>query len=581
MRPGMKIAIVAALVAGSLLPGAVPEAGAGGAFTFHGSGYGHGLGMSQWGAYGLAKMGWSYGQILTHFYRGTQVELPSLPASIRVGLASERTLVHLTAKDGPVRIWERANLVGRIPTGATWTVGAKPDGFDVIDGAGSTVGGHRWGGRHTSLVLTYARTGSRVFIPEADLTWYDGFDYARGSIEIDLYDCADGCDERLIARLGMDEYLYGLGEVPASWPVETLKAQAIAARSYAAYAITRYGLRGDCGCHLTDGAGDQTYMGYDRESGAMGDRWVAAVDATSGEAVTYEGSVIQAFYAASDGGHSENVEDVWHGGNDAMAIPWLSGVCDPGESTQANPWTDWERPMDAATVTARLAPYTGAIGTVASFDQIARGVSGRIITVRVIGGGGSDVISGLQLRSGLGLPDDRVWINVDRTISGEIRERYDDLMCKPGLPVSPTTSVPGGSQQLFVDSGLYRNDGLDLTVWLQGVIDEEYRSLEAGAGILGVPTAMVSDLSGLRAASCPSCKRAVFAGGRIYGSATTGAYGLWDPVLATYLANGGAGGWLGFPLTRVRDRPDGGVMARFEHGSIRCPAGAPCGSIAA
>ena len=580
MRPGMKITVVLALSVGTILPIVQPQAVAGAGFTFHGSGYGHGLGMSQWGAYGMAKMGWSHHRILRHFYQGTEVQRPRLPAAVRIGLTTDRSVVHLTAKGGPVSIWERATLVGRIPGGQTWTVAAKPNGFAVKDASRSLVRGRRWGDRATPLVLTYENTGSRVFIPEADAIWYEGFEYARGSIEIDLHDCADGCDERLIARLGMDEYLYGLGEVSASWPVETLRAQAVAARSYAAYAIKRYGLRTDCACHLTDGAGDQTYMGYDRESGTMGDRWVAAVKATSGEAVTYGGSIIQAFYAASDGGHSENVEDVWHGGNDAMAIPWLSGVCDPGESTEANPWTDWERPMDAATVTTRLAPYTGSIGTVTSFDQMVRGVSGRIVTVRVIGSGGSDVISGLQLRAGLGLPDDRVWINADRTISGQIRERYDRLMCAPGLPVSETKTVPGGAQQLFTESGLYRNGRLDLTVWIKGSIDEEYRELGAGAGILGVPVAKVGPLSGIRAASCASCQRAIFARGRIYRSAATGAHGLWGLILETYLANGGASGWLGFPLTRVRDRPDGGVRARFENGSIRCPAGAPCESVA-
>ena len=92
---------------------------------------------------------------------------------------------------------------------------------------------------------------------------------------------------------------------------------------------------------------------------ADGERWVAAVTDTAGEVVTYGGSVIQAFYAASDGGYSEDVEDVWHGGNPAFAIPYLRGVCDPGEDTTANPWTDWTRTFSASNlVPARRTPAT-------------------------------------------------------------------------------------------------------------------------------------------------------------------------------------------------------------------------------
>ncbi|MEX0984176.1 MAG: SpoIID/LytB domain-containing protein [Actinomycetota bacterium] len=583
MRRAIITSIVAILSGTAMLPSA-PPAAAGGSFTFDGSGYGHGLGMSQWGAYGLAKMGWTHGRILRHFYQGTKVErAPEVPDRIRVGLTTGRTVVHLGAQGGPVRIWEGKagrRLAGKIPGGATWTVTAKADGFAIRDGAGRLVGERRWGGPAVSLTVTYERDGARVFIPEADSIWYDGFAYARGSIEIDLYDCTSGCRERLIARVSMQDYLYGLGEVPASWPRASLRAQAVAARSYATYAIVRYGLRSDCACHLTDGSGDQTYIGYDRESGSMGDRWLAAVDATAGQAVTFGGRVIQAFYAASDGGHSENVEDVWHAGNDAFAIPWLRGVCDPGESTSANPWTAWERTFDAASVTSRLGPYTGPIGTVSAFDRITRGSSGRIVTLRVLGTGGSRTITGTQLRAGLGLPDDRVWINADRTISGPIRERYDQLMCAPGLPSSPTTQVPGGVQQLFTGGGLYRNGSKGFTVWIKGAIDDEYRAVGTGSGVLGVPTTKVRDLSRARAVSCTNCKVLDFVGGRIYWKGVTGAHALWGPVLRAYLDEGGAGGWLGFPLTRVLERADGGVRARFEHGAIRCATPKTCVAVA-
>ena len=258
--------------------------------------------------------------------------------------------------------------------------------------------------------------------------------------------------------------------MPSSWPAEALRTQAVAARTFATYKIKRYGLRSACDCHLLDGASDQVYVGWNKESGADGDRWVAAVVGTAGEVVTYQGSVIQAFYAASDGGYSEDVEDVWHGGNPAYAIPYLRGVCDPGEYTSANPWTDWTRSFTASSLSSRLAPYTGAIGTITRFRDIQRGESGRIVSAIAHGTAGTGSVEGDELRRALGLPDARVWINSDRNIVGAVRAKYDDVMCRPGLPRSIVVALDHGSRQLFQRGGIYRNGQVDLTIWLKGAI---------------------------------------------------------------------------------------------------------------
>ena len=323
--------------------------------------------MSQWGAYGMAKDGWGYRRILTHFYSGTRVVDATLPSKVRVGLTRGRSTIQLTARSGPVELWldrPGATFVARIPGGQTWTVSAAPAlrKYAIRDGAGALVTGARVGGPARPLFVTY-RDGARVFVPEADEVWHEGFAYAYGFLEFDLYACPSHCVERLTIELPLERYLRGLGEMPSSWPGGALRAQAVAARTFATYKIRRYGLRSDCDCHVEDGAGDQVYVGWSKESGPDGERWVAAVTDTAGEVVTYGGSVIQAFYAASDGGYSEDVEDVWHGGNPAFAIPYLRGVCDPGEDTTANPWTDWTRTFSASNLSSRLSPYTGDIGT--------------------------------------------------------------------------------------------------------------------------------------------------------------------------------------------------------------------------
>lgn len=566
------IVVVAVVVSGSV-------ANAADTFRFHGSGYGHGIGMSQWGAYGLANKGWSYQHILTHFYSRTRVVHSStLPKKIRVGLTSGRTKIHLAARNGPVRLWLEGpgtTFVAKIPRGQTWTVSAARGSrtYAIRDQTGALVGGVRWGGPARPLFATFADTGALAFVPEADEVWHRGFTYAYGFLEFDLLGCADRCVERLTIELPFERYLRGLGEMPSSWPAAALRAQAVGARTFATYKIRQYGLRSDCDCHLLDGAGDQVYVGWDKEVGTDGTRWVAAVNQTAGEVVTYNGSVIQAFYAASDGGYSENVEDVWHGGNPAYAIPYLRGVCDPGEYTSANPWTDWTRSFTASSVSSRLGPYTGGIGTITRFTNVRRGVSGRIVSAIARGTAGSAAVAGSELRSALGLPDGRVWINTDRNIVGAVRGKYDALMCRPGLPRSSVLGLSHGSRQLFQLGGIYRNSQVDLTVWLKGAIHDEYLGAGGASGRLGLPVSGAVRPALMHAAqTCSSCRRIVLEGGRIYFKAGLGAHALWGPVLTAYLGRGGAQGELGYPTTRVQ-RVNGMSQASFEHGTIACANG--------
>lgn len=571
VRALLAVAVAAAIVATG------PIAIAADTFRFRGSGYGHGIGMSQWGAYGLAQRGWGYRRILTHFYRGTQVQASStLPRRIRVGLTSGRSTIHLTARhrgvdlllDGP-----NGSFVARLPAGETWTVSrAKNEArFAIRNADDRLVGGRRWGGPASPLFATWA-DGGRVFVPEADDIWRQGFTYAYGFLEFDLVGCGARCSLRLTNELPFESYLRGLGEMPSGWPADALRAQAVAARTYATFGIRRSGLRSSCDCHLSDGAGDQVFVGWTKESGVDGERWAAAVTATTGEVVTYGGSVIQAFYAASDGGYSENVEDVWHGGDPDYAIPYLRGVCDPGEYTSANPWTDWTRSFTASGVTLRLSPYTGGIGTIRRFTDARRGESGRIISVLARGSTGSARVTGSELRSALSLPDGRVWINENRNIVGSIRTAYDGLMCRPGLPRSPVASFDHGSRQLFAVGGIYRNSRVGLTLWLKGALHTEYLRVGGAGGRLGLPVSRPrSGTSG--PTTCSSCRRLVLEGGRIYSKDGAGTHALWGRLLSAYLDRGGAAGALGYPTTGIRLR-DGVRTALFEHGSIACSGGA-------
>jgi SpoIID/LytB domain protein len=471
---------------------------AAGEFTFFGSGFGHGLGMSQWGAFGLARQGWGASRILTHYYSGTRVAKATPPVDrLRVGLAQGERSVRVEAQEGDVelRLGERSGeLVATVPSGQTWRVRVAGDRYRILDAGGATVG--RVGGPQTPLVAVYEDAGARVRVPEA------GHTYARGWIEFGLYDCGDACTMRLVLLVAPHQYLYGLGEVPSSWPAPALAAQAIAARTYAFTKAAASQHRPVCDCALYASSFDQVYVGWDKESGLDGDRWVAAVDATKNEVVMEAGEPIQAFYMSSSGGFTEDNENVWGG----APIDYLRGVCDPGDYTDDNPNATWELTVPAPDVTQALSL---GIGTVTSFANPQRGVSGRIISVMVQGENGSAAVSGTELRSALGLRDDRVWIDRNRQIVGQIRAKYDALGCSPGLPTSREVAVAGGSRQTF----------------------------EAAT---------------------------------IYLSADAGAHEVRDPVLAAYLDEGGPGGHLGFPVTDVRRLANGKLRSRFEHGTITC-----------
>jgi uncharacterized protein with LGFP repeats len=177
------------------------------------------------------------------------------------------------------------------------------------------------------------------------------------------------------------------------------------------------------------------------------------------------------------------------------------------------------------------------------------------------------------MKAAFGWYDQRVWVNSNRTISGPIREMYDKLGCRPGLPSSPIRTVQGGAEQYFANGGLYRNGAAGLTVWLRGSIDHEFRALDAVRGVLGVPLGAPERIAARSGSGCASCTRVSFENGRIYASNGTGAHALWGNVLTSYLGHGGAGGTLGLPTSRVRPRPAGGVRASFQHGGIVCHQG--------
>jgi stage II sporulation protein D len=203
----------------------------------------------------------------------------------------------------------------------------------------------------------------------------------------------------------MDSYIRGVvaGEMPSSWPTEALKAQAVAARTYAL--ATR----------KTDGEFDQypdtrsqVYRGVTGESV----RSDAAVRSTAGRVLTYAGVPAVTYYFSTSGGHTENVEYSFVG---SLAKPWLVGVPDPYDTQ--SPYHRWTVRTSAASLDRAL----GAPGSFKRLRVLRRGVSPRVVRARVIGTRGSRVLTGPQVRAALGLRD--TWFTHYRVGSSANRAR--------------------------------------------------------------------------------------------------------------------------------------------------------------
>jgi SpoIID/LytB domain protein len=529
-------------------------------FTFHGSGWGHGVGMSQYGAFGLARKGWGYQRILKHYYRGVRIREVSAP-TLRIGLVDSEDVMQLKALGGAVRLRVGSSTVGQIPDGETWTLRVVADKYVIRDKDDVNVG-PPVGGPAQHLFAVYTGTGARVHIPQA------GHTYNRGVVEFNIH----AGMLRAIAVLSTQQYLYGLGEVPSSWPTVALRAQATAARTYALEKVTGAGQNnGTCNCGLVDTVADQNYVGYDKEGGFLGSRWVAAVDATNGDVMRSEGALIKAFYSSSSGGYTEHSENVF-----VEKLRYTRATCDPGDYVEENSNRVWKTgPLSAESVTSSLASSTGDIGTIKGFRKYVRGPSDRIIEVTVVGESGEEVLDGEDLRAELGLKSTRFWVNRNLNVTGAIRMRYDSVGCRPGSPRTGRRSATDGSYQRFENGTIYRSDHPRATVWLRGAVHEKYRSRREWAGTLKWPT---TSTRRLRLGTCRRwrCSRTNFERGGIYSKSKPGVglHLLSGPVFRHFVQQGGLRHF-GFPVTDSV-RSNGSSSAKFERGTIRCDTMGRC-----
>jgi stage II sporulation protein D len=332
-----------------------------------GAGYGHGVGMSQYGAYGFAKRGFAYPAILAHYYTGTTLG-PTADRSVRVLL-----------RDGARSVLFRG-------AGSACGAGLKPTKGYVAKRKGSGVVVRTKKGR------LIARCGAALTAAGAPAVIVSGKGTYRGALEVR----ASGSALQAINVVGIEDYIRGVisKESPSSWPIEALKAQAVAARSYA----LSTGVRGGT-FDVYDDTRSQVYAGVGAETAKTNQ----AVDATRLQVVLYAGRIAQTFFFSTSGGHTENNE-LSSLGFGQPPVPYLRGVDDPYEAEAASPYSRWKRKFSVARMNAALRSI-GLRGKLKNVAVGQRGTSPRIVRANLIGSGGTTTINGPQLRSALGLPD--------------------------------------------------------------------------------------------------------------------------------------------------------------------------------
>lgn len=366
----------ALLAAGTGLAVTAPGAGAASTLVIKGRGFGHGVGMSQYGALGYAQHGVSYRDILAHYYTGTQLSMLQDAPEVGVLLATGRTSVLVTEAT-------RAGTVVLDP-GKRYTAVGDGTGGVVLKDSDTDKAVAKASG---PMRLNAGGGPLKLLGPSAAGVTDGEF---RGNLEV-RPSAAGGLN--VISALGVEDYVRGVvgAESPASWPADALRAQAVAARTYAL--TTNAGSGADGFTQYAD-TRSQVYRGVAAETAATD----AAVQSTAEQVVTYAGKLIPTYFFSTSGGRTENVENAFLG---AAPAPYLVSVKDPYDTVSPN--HTWSVRLTLPQAGAKLGSLVK--GRLKAITVVKHGVSPRIVSAKIVGTRGSTTVTGPTLKARLGLLD--------------------------------------------------------------------------------------------------------------------------------------------------------------------------------
>ncbi|WCB96927.1 hypothetical protein DSM104299_05697 [Baekduia alba] len=395
----------------ALALGAAPGAAhAAARLVVKGHGFGHGIGMSQYGALGYAQHGTDYQTILGHYYESTSLAPLGSAPDVRVLLQSGRRAV----VSGVVAAGQK-----QLRPTATYSVRAAGGGRLALYSAS----GRRLVTATSPLRLAAPKDGAFTLRGPAANGVRDG--RYRGALEVG----ASGSGVQAVDAVDVEDYVRGVvsAESPPSWPAEALKAQAVAARTYAV--TTDAGSSTDGYTQYAD-TRSQMYKGVAAELPSTD----AAVAATAGQVVVQNGQPVTTYFFSTSGGHTEDIENSFVG---ALPRAWLKGVDDPYDTV--SPRHSWgPYTYSQARVQAKLKGLVR--GSFRGITVLQRGVSPRIVRAEIDGTGGATQVTGPQLRARFGLFD--TWASFTYISSNAKKKSSDDDLAPAaaGGPAASTTA---------------------------------------------------------------------------------------------------------------------------------------------
>ncbi len=436
-------ALLAVAAATTVLAVAAPARAEEPTVVMKGGGWGHSVGMSQYGAYGQALEGRSAATILSHYYRGAHIGVlgTDLPAAgnLWVNLSAERTGLRLVPRAisspaAPVVITRGSETFEVAADGTVIEILSDHEGCTVMVGsaevmpAGSCSIDLDWDGFEASPTTRVDQAAQRDLAGQwsdcknRDWNGVTPVDrvctYSRGRMHVRPDDGhATNHAVHLVAEMDVDKYVLGIAEMPYYWGqrsvsdptidpkgLEALKAQAVAARSYA---LARAVRRGDpagpgrdvCWCHVYDTTRDQNYVGW----GHGATSWITAANATAGQVLIHDqvksatGQFLplEAFYMSSSYGHTEPNES----GFGTSPEPYLRSEDDHWAADgRRNPRATWTKTFTVSGLAAKL-----GMDTLTGITIVKRSESGAIETLRFEGTPRAQVHHTRFLRTPLGL----------------------------------------------------------------------------------------------------------------------------------------------------------------------------------
>jgi len=433
-------------------------------FTVNGGGWGHGIGLSQYGARGYALQGWTYDRIIKHYYQGTKI----------VAKPAQRVKVNLDAAGGSRSQWF-VKAGGSTPLSIKLSsdtsvnvVLNNTNSYWITTSSGKTsvcadkvVGTKHQPGNvlKTFAGECYATAGGLVKVVGTSGPYSHSGVIWRGTIHF-RPTSSTSSTSRAINYVDLEQYLYGVvpRESPSGWPAAALQAQAIAARSYAyqdavdghiLYCTTR----------------SQVYNGYKGPKGGEVASTNAAVDKTKGLVVWYgsETKPVKTYFSSSSGGHTASIQDVWLS---SSAKPYYKGVPDADKD---NPNYTWKNgPLTASALATKIRDKDNGTSNTDKLDysvaspakvtnvSVERASSGyaRYVTL-TWSNGKSYKIQGDTFRSALALKSSK--FSVSRTYPAVSSVRYSDgngKLAWTGLwQVSKNTAYVGDTMRVSSTTG--------------------------------------------------------------------------------------------------------------------------------